>query len=96
MTRHAGLALMLGVVLAFVGSLFMPGNFLIDMADPIDYTSTVNAWAGNAILAQWMTFIILISMMLMVFGALGLYPLASSQGGAGRKAAAVRHRRVHH
>lgn len=85
MTRHAGLALMLGVVLAFVGSLFMPGNFLIDMADPIDYTSTVNAWADNAILAQWMTFIILISMMLMVFGALGLYPLASSQGGlAGR------------
>ena len=76
---------MLGVALAFVGSLFMPGNFLIDTADPIDYASTVDAWANNTVLAQWMTFLILISMMLMVFGALGLYPLASSQGGlAGR------------
>ena len=85
MTKQAGLALMLGVVLAFVGSMFMPGNFLIDMADPIDYASTVDSWANNTVLAQWMTFIILISMMLMVFGVLGLYPLASSQGGlAGR------------
>ncbi len=85
MTKHAGLALMLGVVLAFVGSMFMPGNFLIDTADPTDYASTVSAWADNTILAQWMTFIILIAMMFMVFGVLGLYPLASSQGGlAGR------------
>lgn len=85
MYRHAGLALMLGVVLAFVGSMFMPGNFLIDTADPVDYASTVEAWAGNAVLAQWMTFITLIAMMLMVFGVLGLYPLASSQEGlAGR------------
>ncbi len=76
---------MLGVALASIGSLFMPGNFLIATADPIDYASTVNAWADNAILAQWMTFIILIAMLLMVFGALGLYPLASTQGGlAGR------------
>lgn len=85
MTRHAGLSLMLGVLLVFVGSLFMPGNFLIDRADPIDYTTAVDAWANNAILAQWMTFITLIAMILMVFGVMGLYPLASSQGGlAGR------------
>ena len=85
MTRHGGLALMLGVVLAFIGSTFMPGSFLIDRADPFDYVSTVDAWSNNTILAQWMTFITLISMMLMVFGVLGLYPLASSQGGlAGR------------
>ena len=82
-TKHAGLSLMLGVILAFIGSAFMPGNFLIDSVDPIDYLATVDAWAGNAILAQWMTFIVLVAMMLMVFGVLGLYPLAASQGGRG-------------
>ena len=85
MTRHAGLSFMVGMVLVFAGSVLMPGNFLIDMTDPADYSSTVDAWANNAILAQWMTLVTLISLVLMVFGAIGLYPLASSQGGlAGR------------
>jgi hypothetical protein len=76
---------MLGIVLAFVGSLFMPGAFLIDTIDPFDYTAAIDAWADNAVLAQWMTFISLIAMLFLIFGVLGLYPLASSQGGlAGR------------
>ncbi len=84
LTKHAGLSLMAGIILSFVGALFMPGN-LINTVNPTDYHEAVQAMGDPAILAQWMTFISLVGTLFMVFGALGLYPLATSQGGlAGR------------
>ena len=79
--RPAGLALMVGVVLIFVGSMFMPGNFLVDRTDPTDYRETVRVLGDSAVLAQWMTFITLISLVVLSLGIMGLYPLAARQTG---------------
>ena len=79
--RHAGLALMVGVFLAFVAPLFMPGYAFIDSVDQTDFPLAVEALAGAPVLAQWMTFLTLVAMLIMSFGLLGLYPLASRQPG---------------
>ncbi len=81
--RHAGLALMVGVILAFVAPLFMPGYALINSVDQTDFPVALDALADSPILAQWMTFLTLIAMLIMSFGLLGLYPLASRQPGLG-------------
>ena len=83
--RYAGLALMVGVVLTFVAPLFMPGYSLINPVDQTDFPAAVDALGDSPVLAQWMTFFTLISMLLMSFGLLGLYPLASRQAGLGGK-----------
>ena len=79
--RYAGLALMLGVVLAFVAPLFMPGFSLVNPVDQTDFAAARDALGESPVLAQWMTFITLISLLLMSFGFVGLYPLASRQAG---------------
>ena len=81
--RHAGLALMVGVILAFIAPLFMPGYAFIDTVDQTDFPVALDALADSPILAQWMTFLTLIAMLIMSFGLLGLYPLASRQPGLG-------------
>ena len=79
--RHAGLALMVGVIMAFIAPLFMPGYALIDSVDQTDFPIAVDALARAPILAQWMTFFTIVAMLLMSFGLLALYPLASRQPG---------------
>ena len=81
--RYAGLALIVGVALAFVAPLFMPGYTLINPVDQTDFVAARDALGNSAVLAQWMNFIALISLLLMSFGFLGLYPLASQQAGLG-------------
>ena len=81
--RYAGLALMAGVLLAFVAPLFMPGSSLIDPEDQTVFATAQNALGDSAVLAQWMTFLTLISLLLMSLGFLGSLPLASRQGGLG-------------
>ena len=83
--RNAGLALMVGVIVAFVAPLFMPGYTLINPVDQTDFTAARDALGDSPILAQWMTFFTLISLLLMSFGFVGLYPLASRQAGLGGK-----------
>ncbi len=83
--RHAGLALIVGVVLGFVAPLFMPGYTLIDPVDQIDFPVAVEALGDAPILAQWMNYFTLISLLLMIFGLLALYPLASRQAGLSGK-----------
>ena len=83
--RYAGLALIAGVVLAFVAPIFMPGYALISPVDQTDFTAARDALGDSPVLAHWVTFISLISLLLMIFGFLGLYPLASRQGGLGGK-----------
>ncbi|MYA62097.1 MAG: hypothetical protein F4X94_05935 [Dehalococcoidia bacterium] len=81
--RYAGIALMVGVVLAFVAPLFMPGYTFINPVDQTDFPAARDALGATAVLAQWMTFLTLISLLLMSFGFVGLYPLASRQAGFG-------------
>ena len=81
--RYAGLALMVGVVLAFVAPLFMPGYTLINPVDQTDFTVARDALGESAVLAQWMTFFVLISLLLMSFGFIGILPLAIRQPGLG-------------
>ena len=83
--RNAGLVLMIGVILAFVAPLFIPGYSLINPVDQTDFPAAVDALGDLPILAQWMNFVGLISLLLMSFGLLGLYPLASRQAGLGGK-----------
>ncbi len=83
--RYAGLALMVGVVLAFVAPLFMPGYTFINPVDQTDFPTALRALGDSAVLAHWMTFFTLISLLLMSFGFLGILPMAVRQGGLGGK-----------
>ncbi len=83
--RYAGLALIVGVVLAFMAPLFIPGYVFIDPVDQTEYAASLGAFSDAPVLAQWMTFLTLISLLLMSFGFLALYPLVKRQAGlAGR------------
>lgn len=84
-TRYAGLALMVGVVLILVAPLFMPGYTFINPVDQTDFLAARDALGDSPVLAQWVTFISLISLLMMTFGFLGLFPLASRQAGLGGK-----------
>ena len=81
--RYAGLALIAGIILAFVAPILMPGYALIDAVDQTNFTAARDAMADSAVLAHWVTFIGIISLLLLIFGFLGLYPLASRQSGLG-------------
>ena len=74
---------MTGMVLAWIGGLFMPGYTFIGPVDQTDFPAAVAALGDSAILAHWMNFIMLVSLLLLIFGILRLYPLASRQAGAG-------------
>ena len=81
--KYAGLALMVGVLIAFVAPLFMPGYSFVNSVDQTDFPKAVEALGDSPILAQWMNFLSLIALLLMAFGFLRLYPLASQQPGLG-------------
>ena len=76
-TRYAGFSLAAGVILAFVSSYLHPGNTLINPVDQTDFPQAVAAIGDAANLSHVMT------LLLMSFGLLGLYPLAARQGGLG-------------
>ena len=81
--RHSGLALMAGVVMVIVAALFLPGNAFVSPLDQTDFVAARDALDDSAVLAHWMTFITLVSLLLLSFGLLGLYPAASRQDGLG-------------
>ena len=83
--RFAGIALIVGVVLAFVAPAFMPGYGLINPVDQTDFAAARDALGDSAVLAHWVNFITLLSLLLMIFAFLSLYPLASRQAGLGGK-----------
>ena len=83
--KYAGLALIAGVVLAFVAPIFMPGYALIYPVDQTDFAAAVDALGDSPVLAHWVNFFSLISLLLMTFAFLCLYPLASRQAGLGGK-----------
>ena len=83
--KYAGIALIAGVVVAFVAPIFMPGYALIYPVDQTDFAAAVEALGDGAVLAHWVNFISLISWLLMISAFLALYSLASRQGGIGGK-----------
>ncbi len=83
--KYAGLALIVGVVLAFVAPIFMPGYALIYPVDQTDFAAARDALGDAPVLAHWVNFISFISLLLMISAFLGLYPLASRQEGIGGK-----------
>ena len=83
--KYAGLALIAGVVLTFVAPIFMPGYALIYPVDQTDFAAARDALGDSPVLAHWVNFVSLISLSLMIFAFLVLYPLASRQGGLAGK-----------
>ena len=84
-TKYAGFALMAGMVLIIFATMLLPGNVLVGAVDQTDFVAARDALGDAPILAHWMTFLTIVSLLLMSFGLFGLYPAASRQAGlAGR------------
>ena len=81
--RHSGLALMAGVVLVILAALFLPGNAFIIPVDQTDFVAARDALDDSAVLAHWMTFVTIVSLLLLSLGPLGLFPAARRQGALG-------------
>ncbi len=64
----AGWSLIIAVVLGLVGSLFTPGGLLIDPVDPANFVEAAGVLGDNAPLAQYVTFLFVISVVLYWFG----------------------------
>ena len=64
----AGWSLIIAVVLGLVGSLFVPGGLLIDPADSAAFKEAAGVLGDNAALAQFTTFLFVISVVLYWFG----------------------------
>lgn len=69
----AGWSLIIAVVIGFVGSLFTPGGLVIDPADSATFGESADVLGDNASLAQLMTFLFVISVMLYWFGLHSLH-----------------------
>ena len=82
-TKYAGLSLVAGIVLVFISSYFHPGNSAVNPVDQTDFPLALAAIGDAANLSHAMTLLAILSVALMSFGALGLYPLAARQQGLG-------------
>ncbi|MYB40983.1 MAG: hypothetical protein F4X76_02095 [Chloroflexi bacterium] len=80
-TRHAGLALLVGVVLSMIGSLIFPGGPLVDPVDQTDFAGAIEALAANPGLGHLTTLMVIVGMLLHGYALLALFGLA--RGGEG-------------
>ena len=69
----AGWSLIVAVVIGFVGSLFTPGGLLIDPVDASNFGEAAGVLGDNAELAQFMTFLFVVSVVLYWFGLHSLH-----------------------
>ena len=69
----AGWSLIVAVVIGFVGSLFTPGGLLIDPVDASNFREAAGVLGDNAELAQFMTFLFVVSVVLYWFGLHSLH-----------------------
>ena len=81
--RYAGMALMVGVILVIVASALTPGTAIINPVDQTDFEAARDALGDSAILSHWMTFLNILGLLALSFGALGLYALGGRQAGLG-------------
>ena len=75
--RYGGLALSAGIVLAIVAALLFPGGPVIDRVDQTDFRVAVEAMGEAPSLTHTMSFLTIVAMLLQIFGAIGLFHLAS-------------------
>ena len=80
LTRAAGMAFMVGVILTMIASVLYPGGFLIDYADQSDYAAAITALENNANLGHAVTTLSIVGMLLMAAGLLRLYTLPRVEG----------------
>ncbi len=80
-TRHAGLALIVGVVLSMVGSIIFPGGPIVENVDQTDFEGAIAVLAANPGLGHLTTLMVILGMLLHGYGLLGLFGL--TRGGAG-------------
>jgi len=64
----AGWSLVVAVILGLVSSLIIPGGLLIDPADSAEFGETARVLGDNAALAQFTTFLFVVSVILYWFG----------------------------
>ena len=74
----AGWSLIIAVVIGFVASIFTPGGLLIDPADSASFGEAAGVLGDNSSLAQLVTFVFVISVMLYWFGLHSLHRAFSS------------------
>ena len=81
--KYGGLALSAGIVLAIVGAFLFPGGPIIDRVDQTDFRVAVQAMGEAPNLTHTMSFLTIVAMLLQIFGAVGLFHLATGQAGLG-------------
>ena len=79
--KYAGIAMMVGIVLSVVASLLYPGNTVIYRVDQTDFPAALEVIGDASTLAHSTIFLSILAMLLISFGAYGLFPLATRLGG---------------
>lgn len=79
--KYAGIAMMVGIVLSVVSTLLHPGNMLVNPVDQTDFPAALEVIADAPTLSHVMIFLSILAMLLISFGAIGLYPLGTRLGG---------------
>ncbi len=83
-TRAAGLAFMVGVIIAMVAPFLLPGGFLVEYTDPADYVATVAVLGDYPNLGHLSSTASIIGMLLMIGGVIRLYTLSEGEGALAR------------
>lgn len=78
-SKGAGLALMVGVILAIVASLFYPGGPFINPVDQLDFAAAVAALGEQPNLAHLMTMLVIVGMLLHIYGICALLRLGKGE-----------------
>ena len=83
LSKTAGLAIMGGVVLLLVASIFYPGGAVIDPVDQTDFNAALGALGENASLGHLTTMVSTIGMLLYGYGFFTLFRLLQRQRSLG-------------
>ncbi len=80
-TKYAGIAMMIGILLSIVASLLYPGNAVVYRVDQTDFPAALEVIGDAPTLTHATIFLSILAMLLISFGAYGLFPLATRLGG---------------
>ena len=81
--KDGGLAIMAGMVLTLLASLFFPGGPIVDPVDQTDFPAAAAVLASNPSLAHAMTLLAIIGMLLYGYGFVALLRLRGQGAGFG-------------
>ena len=87
-TQQAGIALVLGVVLAMVGSLIFPGGPIVSSVDQTEFGPAIEALGEHPWLGHLSSLMVIVGMLLHGYGLLALFGLA--RGNQGLRGAGLR------